>query len=65
MTNSKHPHKADDLLIRTKESIDKSYKHFTTDGLAAYTNSSKKIFGEDVLHHAHIHLKRDVNNNKM
>lgn len=65
LADTKEHHKADDLLIRTKEAIDKSLKHFTTDELLAYTKSSKRVFGKDTLHHAHIYLKGNKNNNTM
>ncbi len=39
--------------------------HFVTDGLPAYMKSSKKIFGKNTNHVRHIHIQRDMNNNKM
>ena len=65
MANTKFQHNADRLLELTKNAIGKSPKHFTTDGLPAYRKSSKRVFGKDTQHHAHIHLKGDMNNNKM
>ena len=65
MADSKHQHRADELLIRTKEAIGKFPKHFITDGLPAYAKSSKRVFGSETQHHAHIHLRHDMNNNKM
>ena len=38
MVNIKFQHNTDRLLEITKNTIDKSPKHFTTDGLSAYTN---------------------------
>ena len=31
----------------------------------AYTKSSKRVFGRDTQRHSHIHLKGDLNNNKI
>ena len=38
MVNTKFQHNTDRLLEITKNTIDKSPKHFTTDGLSASTN---------------------------
>ena len=65
VADTKFQHNADRLLELTKNAIGKSTKHFTTDGLYAYSKFSKKIFGKNTQHHAHIHLKGDMNNNKM
>lgn len=65
MANTKFQHNADTLLNKTKDSIGKSPKHFITDGLPAYSKSSKRVFGKKTYHQRHIHLKRDMNNNKM
>ncbi len=65
MANTKFQHNIDRLLELTKNAIDKFPKHFTTDGLSAYTKSSKKVFGKNTPHHAYIHLEGDMNNNKM
>ncbi len=65
LTDTKFQHNADHLLELTKNAIGKSPKHFTTDGLPAYAKSSKRVFGKDTQHHAHIHLHHDMNNNKM
>ena len=56
------------LLEQTKTKIRKAPAHFVTDGLLAYMNSSKKIFGKKTNHIRYICLagKRDRdNNNKM
>ena len=46
MADTKFQHNADRLLKLTKNTIDKSSKHFTADELYAYAKSSKKTFGK-------------------
>jgi len=65
MADTKFQHNADNLLKITKKVIDKNPHRFITDGLPAYQKSSKRIFGKRTLHTRHIHLKGDMNNNKM
>jgi len=65
MTETKFQHNADNLLLLTKRQAGKNPRNFITDGLPAYTKSSKKIFGKKTNHISHIHLKGDMNNNKM
>ena len=65
MAETKFQHNADNLLKLTKETIGKNPTHFVTDGLPAYMKSSKKVFGKDTNHVRHIHIQRDMNNNKM
>ena len=65
VADTKFQHNADRLLELTKNAIGKSPRHFTTDGLSAYAKSSKIVFDKNTQHHAHIHLKGDMNNNKM
>ena len=54
MTDTKEQYDVDDFLIRTKESIGKSPKHFTTDRLPASLNHLNKylikIRINDILH---------------
>ena len=45
-----------------RKTIGKPPKHFITDGLPAYMKSSRKVFDKDT---RHIHLRIDMNNNKM
>ena len=65
MADTKFQHNADDLLRVTKQTIGKNPTRFITDGLPAYMKSSRKIFGKNTIHTRHIHLQRDINNNKM
>ena len=65
MAETKFQHNADRLLELTKEKIGKNPTHFVTDGLPAYMKSSKKVFGKKTNHIRHIHIKGDMNNNKM
>ncbi len=65
MTDTKFQHNADNLLELTKKQAGKNPRNFVTDGLPAYMKSSKKVFGKDTNHVRHIHLKGDMNNNKM
>ena len=65
MADTKFQHNADRLLELTKNTIGKSPKHFTIDGLPAYRKSSKRVFSKDIQHHSHTHLRKDRNNNKM
>jgi len=65
MAETKFQHNADTLLKLTKEAIGRNPVHFVTDGLRAYMKSSKKVFGYKTIHTRHIHLKGDMNNNKM
>lgn len=66
MAESKFHHNADTLLKLTKKAIgNKTPRYFTTDGFPAYEKSSKKVFGKKTQHHKHIHLRWDMNNNKM
>jgi putative transposase len=65
MADTKFQHNADRLLELTKNAIGKNPTNFITDGLPAYKKSSKKVFGKDTIHTRHIHLRKDMNNNKM
>ncbi len=65
MATTKFQHNADNLLSMTKKQAGKSPRNFITDGLPAYMKSSKKVFGKKINHVRHIHLKGDMNNNKM
>ena len=65
MAETKFQHDADTLLEITKAKMGKAPVHFVTDGLPAYMKSSKKVFGGKTRHQRHIHLKGDMNNNKM
>jgi len=65
MATTKFQHNADNLLALTKLQAGKSPRNFITDGLLAYMKSSKRIFGRETNHVRHIHLKGDMNNNKM
>ena len=65
LVDTKFQHNVDHLLELTKSAIDKNPKHFTIDGFPTYAKSSKRIFGSDIQHHSHIHLRKDLNNNKM
>jgi len=65
IADNKFHHNADNLLQLTKLQAGKSPRNFITDGLPAYMKSSKKVFGKKTNHVRHIHLKGDMNNNKM
>ena len=65
IAETKFQHNADNLLQLTKLQAGKNPRNFITDGLQAYSKSSKKVFGEKTNHVRHIHLKGDMNNNKM
>ena len=65
IASTKFQHNADNLLQLTKLQAGKVPRNFITDGLPAYMKSSKKVFGEKTNHVRHIHLKGDMNNNKM
>ena len=65
IAETKFQHNADTLLESTKLQAGKTPKNFITDGLPAYMKSSKKVFGKKTNHVRHIHLKGDMNNNKM
>ena len=66
LADNKFQHNADHLLELTKQVAgNKSPKYFTTDGLPAYQKSSKRVFGKGTYHMRHIHLKGDMQNNKM
>ncbi len=65
MATTKFQHNADNLLELTKKQAGKNPRNFITDGLPAYMKSSKKVFGKKTNHIRHIHLKGDMNNNKM
>ena len=65
IADNKFHHNADNLLSLTKLQAGKNPRNFITDGLPAYMKSSKKVFGKDTNHIRHIHLKGDMNNNKM
>ncbi|MDE2591148.1 MAG: DDE-type integrase/transposase/recombinase, partial [Patescibacteria group bacterium] len=58
-------HNADKLLQLTKQAIGKTPNQFITDGLPAYEKSSRRVFGRKTQHTKHIHIQRDMNNNKM
>ena len=65
LADTKFQHNADKLLELTKKAIGKNPTHFITDGLPAYKKSSKKVFGKNTTHTRHIHIQKDMNNNKM
>ena len=65
IAETKFQHNADNLLELTKLQAGKVPRNFITDGLPAYMKSSKKVFGPKTNHVRHIHLKGDMNNNKM
>lgn len=65
MADTKFQHNADNLLELTKKAIGKNPTHFITDGLPAYQKASKKVFGKKTIHTRHIHIQKDMNNNKM
>ena len=65
IADTKFQHNADNLLAMTKEQAGKIPRNFITDGLQAYIKSSKKVFGKKTNHIRHIHLKGNMNNNKM
>ena len=65
IAETKFQHNADNLLSMTKKQAGKNPRNFITDGLPAYMKSSKKVFGKKTNHVRHIHLKGDMNNNKM
>ncbi len=66
MADTKFQHNADNLLKLTKEAIGRNPVYFVTDGLpACCMKSSKKVFGKKTLHTRHIHIQKDMNNNKM
>ena len=65
IAETKFQHNADNLLTLTKLQAGKNPRNFITDGLPAYRKSSKKVFGKNTNHVRHIHLKGDMNNNKM
>ena len=65
IADNKFHHNTDNLLFMTKKQAGKVPRNFITDGLQAYMKSSKKVFGKDTNHVRHIHLKGDMNNNKM
>jgi transposase-like protein len=65
LADTKFQHNADKLLELTKKTIGKNPTQFITDGLPAYRKSSKKVFGKTTNHTRHIHIQRDMNNNKM
>ena len=58
MMDTKFQHNADTLLEMIKKTIGKTPKHFIINGLPAYMN-------KDTRHSRHIHLCRDMNNNKI
>ncbi len=65
MAETKFQHNADTLLELTKKQAGKNPRIFITDGLPAYMKSSKKVFGKKTNHIRHIHIQKDMNNNKM
>ena len=65
IAETKFQHNADTLLELTKLQAGKTPRNFITDGLSAYMKSSKNVFGKKTNHVRHIHLKEDMNNNKM
>jgi len=64
LADTKFQHNADKLLELTKKTIGKTPRHFITDGLPAYKKSSKKVFGKKTNHMRHIHIQKDMNNNR-
>lgn len=65
LADTKFQHNTDKLLKITKKTIGKNPRQFITDGLPAYMKSSKKVFGKKTNHTRHIHIQKDMNNNKM
>ena len=65
MADTKFQHNADRLLELIKNAIGKSLKYFTTDRLPAYRKSFKRVFGKNTQHCFNIHLKGDIQNNKI
>ena len=65
MAETKFQHNADNLLKLTKDAIGRNPVHIVTDGLPAYMKSSKRVFGTKTHHTRHIHIQKDMNNNKM
>lgn len=65
LADTKFQHNVDKLLEITKKAIGKNPRQFITDGLPAYMKSSKKVFGKKTNHTRHIHIQKDMNNNKM
>ena len=65
IADTKFQHNANHLLELTKRQAGKIPRNFITDGLPAYMKASKKVFGKKTNHIRHIHLKGDMNNNKM
>lgn len=65
MVHTKLQHSSDTLLRLTKKQIGRNPTHFITYGLTAYSKSSRRVFGKKTKHQSHIHLQRDMNNNKM
>ena len=66
MADTKFQHNVDTLLQLTKKNAGgKDLKQFITDGLPAYQKSSRRVFGRKTNHSRHVHLKGDMNNNKM
>ena len=65
MADTKFQHNADNLLKLTKKTIGKNPTQFITDGLPAYKKSAKRVFGKMTHHTRHIHLRGDLQNNKM
>lgn len=65
MAETKFQHDADNLLEATKKKLGKAPAHFVTDGLPNYMKSSLKVFGDKTQHWRYIHLRKEMNNNKM
>ena len=65
MADTKFQHQADKLLVSTINMTQKTPRAFITDGLPAYASASKKVFGRNTYHSANVHIRGQMNNNKM
>ena len=54
-----------DFLRSLNVPLNLSILLLSIDELSTYRKFSKHVFGKYTQHHAHIHWKRDMNNNKM
>lgn len=65
MADTKFQHQADKLLVSTVNMTQKTPRAFITDGLPAYASASKRVFGKNTYHSKNVHLRGQMNNNKM
>ena len=65
MADTKFQHQADKLLVSTVNMTQKTPRAFITDGLPDYANASRRIFGKKTYHSRNVHLRGQMNNNKM